>query len=205
MGSLPPGLTISSPSTGPSITISGTPTSQGTFNFTVRVTDTLGQFATRALSITINLPAPPNITITTLPAGTINQTYNQACAGNRDGNADLQHRLPRYRHTPPGSRPESASTGTITGTPTATGTLPVHRPRRRHFRTELIRKRFLFSLGTYNPPQITFPPRCQVEQSVCPTVRRRYRQPEGWAHLPGVFLWDRSHQVSPVSPQLDPV
>ena len=77
MGSLPPGLTIGPPSTGPSVTISGTPTSQGTFNFTVRVTDTLGQFATRALSITINLPAPPNITTTSLPAGTINQTYNQ--------------------------------------------------------------------------------------------------------------------------------
>src|SRR6478672_310658 len=61
-GSLPPGLTITSPLTGPNVTISGTPTSQGTFNFTVRVTDTLGQFFNRALSITINLPAPPNIT-----------------------------------------------------------------------------------------------------------------------------------------------
>ena len=58
VGSLPPGLRIGPPSTGPSVTISGTPGSQGTFNFTVRVTDSLGQFDTQALSITINLAHP---------------------------------------------------------------------------------------------------------------------------------------------------
>jgi putative Ig domain-containing protein len=52
VGSLSPGLTISS-LTGPTITISGNPTTQGTSNFTLRVTDTLGQVATQALSITI--------------------------------------------------------------------------------------------------------------------------------------------------------
>ena len=56
VGSLPPGLTIAS-LTGPNVIISGTPTTQGTFPFTVRVTDTLGRFATRALSITISLPS----------------------------------------------------------------------------------------------------------------------------------------------------
>jgi hypothetical protein len=122
-GSLPPGLTIVPPPTGPSVTISGTPTSQGTFPFTVRVTDTLGQFATRAFSITINLPASPNITITTLPAGTINQTYNQAVLAT--GTAPLTFSIvsPGTGTLPPGLA-LSASTGTITGMPTATGTFP---------------------------------------------------------------------------------
>ena len=100
MGSLPPGLTIGPPSTGPSVTISGTPTSQGTFNFTVRVTDTLGQFATRALSITVNLPAPPNITTTSLPAGTINQTYNQAVLATGTGTLTLSIVSPVQAHSP---------------------------------------------------------------------------------------------------------
>ena len=123
VGSLPPGLTIGSPLTGPSVIISGTPTTQGTFNFTVRVTDTLGQFATRALSITINLPAPPNITTTSLPAGTINQTYNQAVLAT--GTAPLTFSIvsPGTGTLPPGLA-LTASTGTITGTPTATGNFP---------------------------------------------------------------------------------
>jgi len=123
VGSLPPGLTIVPPPTGPSVTISGTPTSQGTFNFTVRVTDTLGQFATRAFSITINLPAGPNITTTSLPAGTINQTYNQPVLAT--GTAPLTFSIvsPGTGTLPPGLA-LSASTGTITGMPTATGTFP---------------------------------------------------------------------------------
>ena len=120
VGSLPPGLTIGPSLTGPSVTISGTPTSQGTFNFTVRVTDTLGQFATRALSITINLPARPNITITTLPAGTIGQNYNQAVLAT--GTAPLTWSL-SAGSLPPGLN-LSPTSGTITGAPTATGTFP---------------------------------------------------------------------------------
>jgi len=117
-GSLPPGLTIGS-LTGPSVTISGTPTSQGTSNFTVRVTDTLGQFATRALSITISLPSPPNITTTTLPSGSIGQTYNQAVLAT--GTAPLTWSISAGA-LPPGLTLNA--TGTITGAPTATGTFP---------------------------------------------------------------------------------
>ncbi|MFZ3137404.1 MAG: chitobiase/beta-hexosaminidase C-terminal domain-containing protein [Thermodesulfovibrionales bacterium] len=47
-GSLPNGLSLSS-----SGGISGTPTASGTFNFTVRVTDSIASTATKALSITI--------------------------------------------------------------------------------------------------------------------------------------------------------
>ncbi|HEU4504016.1 MAG TPA: putative Ig domain-containing protein [Nitrospira sp.] len=123
VGSLPPGLTIGPSLTGPSVTISGTPTSQGTFNFTVRVTDTLGQVATRALSITINLPAPPNITITTLPAGTIGQNYNQAVLATGTGPLTFNIVSPGTGTLPPGLN-LNTSTGTITGAPTATGNFP---------------------------------------------------------------------------------
>ena len=123
VGSLPPGLTIGPLLTGPNVTISGTPTSQGTFNFTLRVTDTLGQFFNRALSITITLPARPNITTTSLPAGTINQTYNQAVLATGTGTLTWSIVSPGTGTLPPGLT-LNASTGTITGAPTATGTFP---------------------------------------------------------------------------------
>jgi hypothetical protein len=118
-GSLPPGLTINS-LFGPNVTISGTPTTQGTFPFTVKVTDTLGQFATRALSITVNLPAPPKITTPSLPAGTIGQPYNQAVLAT--GTGTLTYSL-SGGSLPPGLT-LNGTTGTIIGSPTATGTFP---------------------------------------------------------------------------------
>jgi hypothetical protein len=49
-GALPPGLELPRREN----TISGTPTTAGTFTFTVRVTDDLGAFSEKALSITIS-------------------------------------------------------------------------------------------------------------------------------------------------------
>jgi hypothetical protein len=49
-GTLPPGLELPKGEN----TISGTPTTAGTFTFTVRVTDDLGAFSEKELSITIN-------------------------------------------------------------------------------------------------------------------------------------------------------
>ena len=74
-GSLPTGLNPINSSTGQ---ITGTPSVAGKFDFTVQVTDTLNQSDTQALSITIDLPAPPNITTTSpLPNGTVASGYNQ--------------------------------------------------------------------------------------------------------------------------------
>lgn len=66
-GSLPPGLNLSPIGT-PTATISGSATTQGSYAFTIRVTDSFGGSATQALSIDV-LPA---LTITTpaLPART---------------------------------------------------------------------------------------------------------------------------------------
>jgi hypothetical protein len=75
VGTLPAGLSLNT-STG---AITGTPTTSGTSNFTVKVTDSTkptGLTATAAMSITIN--APLAITTTTLPGGTVGSPYNGA-------------------------------------------------------------------------------------------------------------------------------
>ena len=113
VGSLPPGLS-GIPSTGPSVTISGTPTSQGTFHFTVRVTDSLGQSDTRALSITINLPPPLNITTTSLPAGSIGQAYSGPVAAT--GGFGARTWSISAGTLPPGLN-LNPTTGVISGTP----------------------------------------------------------------------------------------
>ena len=76
-GSLPPGLTLS-PTGTPSATLSGTPTTQGTFNFTVQVTDTAAATDTQALSITIAATPALTITTTSLPGGSVGQAYSQS-------------------------------------------------------------------------------------------------------------------------------
>jgi len=114
-GSLPAGLTLNA-NTG---AITGTPSgSPGTANFTVQAADSLGQTATKALSITINA-APLAIVTTSLPNGTVNAAYSatlQASGGTQ----------PYTWTITVGALPAgltlNANTGAITGTPTGTGT-----------------------------------------------------------------------------------
>jgi len=70
-GALPSGLSLSTTHGN----IAGTPTSSGSFNFTLRVTDSIPQFDEQNLTITINTPTPPSITTSSLPTGTVNQPY----------------------------------------------------------------------------------------------------------------------------------
>jgi putative Ig domain-containing protein len=114
VGTLPQNLGIN-PMTG---VISGTPTAAGTSSFTVQVTDSGGQADIQALSITINSPTPPTITSTSpLPAGTVSVPYSlQLTATGGFGT---------LAWTFTGSLPVNltlSSTGTISGTPTNTGT-----------------------------------------------------------------------------------
>ena len=53
-GSLPPGLALAANGK-----VSGTPTKEGTYDFTVKVTDAKGETATQALTIVISAPPPP--------------------------------------------------------------------------------------------------------------------------------------------------
>jgi len=114
-GSLPPGLNPINPSTG---LISGTPSAAGTFNFTVRATDTIPQFDDQPLSITIGLPAPPDITTTSpLPAGTAGQLYSQQVQA-LGGFGNLTWGISAGA-LPPGLDIDP-NTGVISGTPSGT-------------------------------------------------------------------------------------
>ncbi len=112
--SLPPVLSLD-PTTG---VIAGTPTAEGTWSFTVRVADTGGQEDTQVLSILINPPSPPSITTPTLPDGTVGVAYSEVLDAT-GGTGTLVWSLSA------GSLPTNlnlSSDGTISGTPTDTGT-----------------------------------------------------------------------------------
>jgi len=76
-GTLPDGITLSSDGT-----LSGTPGAQGTFNFTIRVTDASGKAANKPFAIEVG-PPPPPLAITTelLPNATQGLSYNARLQG----------------------------------------------------------------------------------------------------------------------------
>ena len=115
-GSLPPGLSLSS-----SGTISGTPTSTGTYNFSVEVQDSElpTQASVRNLQIIVRSSGQTlSVTTTSLPGGTVNTPYNALLSAN--GGI-----TPYTWSIVAGSLPIGvsliASTGQITGTPGAAG------------------------------------------------------------------------------------
>jgi subtilisin family serine protease len=112
-GSLPPGLSLA-PSTA---TITGTPTSAGTFSFTAQVTDSASQSDTQALSITVAV-APLAITTTSLPSGTVGVAYSAALAASGG--------VPPYTWSrTSGKLPNGltlSTSGVISGTPSKRGT-----------------------------------------------------------------------------------
>ena len=114
-GSLPAGLSLNA-STG---AITGNPTTAGTVNFIVRATNSAGNI-TRNLSIVVNPAAiAPTITTSSLPNATVGTAYSQTLAAT--GTAPITWAVST------GSLPVgltlNASTGAITGTPTAAGTV----------------------------------------------------------------------------------
>ena len=110
-GSLPPGLTLSS--TG---TISGTPTTPGSFPFSVNATDANGCVGSGSFTIVISCPAT-TISPASLPGGSVGTPYNQTLtASGAPG--------PYTFSISTGSLPPGLTlspTGTIAGTPTTTG------------------------------------------------------------------------------------
>ena len=118
-GTLPAGLSLNS-STG---AIAGTPTGPtGTSTFAIKVTDASNVSSMSATSgnitIKVTLPGAPSISTTSLPAGTVGVAYNQTVAAS-GGVAPLTYSIN------PGTLPAGlgigASSGAITGTPTAVG------------------------------------------------------------------------------------
>lgn len=120
-GRIPPGTTLFTQGTS-SGGITGVPTEEGVFAFTIQVRDTTGTKDTESFSITINPPRPLVITnqSDTLSPGTVGEFY---CCGNlfADGG------VPDYTWSlvggelPPGLELQE-SPGRITGTPTTAGT-----------------------------------------------------------------------------------
>ncbi|MGA2986911.1 MAG: putative Ig domain-containing protein [Terriglobia bacterium] len=116
-GSLPPGLTME-PGSG---VISGSPSSQGNFTFTVALKDSspTPQAQTQSLTIAIGAPGPLAITTSSLLDGTLNTPYNAKLAATGG--------TPPYAWSiatgaPPAGVALTSSLGAISGTPSSTGT-----------------------------------------------------------------------------------
>ena len=117
-GGLPPGLRLSY-----DYEIIGTPEKAGTFNFTVKATNSMGFFkykrsALKALSITVKeRPVAPTIPAASLPNGTVGTPYARLLSVN--GDAPIKWSF-ENGILPPGL--SFSEKGTITGTPTEAGT-----------------------------------------------------------------------------------
>ena len=113
-GSLPPGLSLSSGGT-----ISGTPISLGTYNFTVAFDQTVGFEGSdeQDLSIQVDPDTAPQIANTTMPNGTVGYGYfvTLGTVGNRQGEWALTG-----GSLPAGLELDGPS-GEISGAPTAVG------------------------------------------------------------------------------------
>jgi hypothetical protein len=120
-GRIPPGTTLFTQGTS-SGGITGEPTTEGTFAFTIQVRDATGATDTESFSITINPPLPLVITnqSDTLSLGTVGEFY---CCGNLFASGGVS---PYTWSLVAGALPPglelSESPGRITGTPTAAGT-----------------------------------------------------------------------------------
>lgn len=116
-GALPAGLFLSSSSG--TIKVTGTPTTAGTANFTVQVTDALNSSTTRALSIVVANEASPTVSTSSLINAQADVPYTQqiVAAGGK---------LPYAYDITLGALPTgvslNATTGALSGTPTTSGT-----------------------------------------------------------------------------------
>ena len=111
-GGLPPGLGIVGS------VIAGTPTTAGTFNFTVKVTDAANNTATANLSIQIVTPLQI-LTTSPLPPAVENQFYSTTLIGS-GGSGTLSWSV--MLSSLPTGLSLNASTGVISGTPSVFGT-----------------------------------------------------------------------------------
>ncbi|HSB10862.1 MAG TPA: putative Ig domain-containing protein [Blastocatellia bacterium] len=117
LGSLPGGLSLSTAGV-----ISGTPTSTGTFNFTVQANDSASGSAQKALSLTI-AGAPTPVSITTespLAGGSVGTSYSRTLSA-LGGTAPYTWSVVAGLGSLPGGLSLSGA-GVISGTPSAAGT-----------------------------------------------------------------------------------
>ncbi len=109
---LPPGLQLSSG------VISGTPTTAGSFTFTIQVTDSAGNYSTGAFTIRI---APAALRLTTGPLS--NTQVNTAVSVQFAGTGGIPpYTFVEFGALPPGI--QMSSSGLLSGTPTKAGVYP---------------------------------------------------------------------------------
>ena len=111
-GALPAGLSLTSGGL-----ISGTPTTAGTFTFTVTATDASGCKGLRVYTVTIAAAPCPVITVSpaTLPGGVVGTAYNQTVSAAPPG----AYTFSVSSGALPNGLSLNASTGAITGRPTS--------------------------------------------------------------------------------------
>lgn len=112
-GALPSGLGLN-PNTG---AITGTPTVNGVFNFTVQATDSTPNTGTRAYTLNVGTNSL-TVNPSTLPAGTKGTAYNQTLTAT-GGNGSYTFAI--ASGTLPAGLTLNAATGVISGTPTGSG------------------------------------------------------------------------------------
>ena len=122
-GSLPPGLELSGEGV-----ISGTPTTTGTFNFVVQVSDGGTPVLSASNSLSITIVRTIAITTLALPNGVTNEVYSMTLTA---AGGSLPYTWSKATGSlPPGL--ELSGEGVISGTPTTTGTfLQFRRPGKR--------------------------------------------------------------------------
>lgn len=124
-GKLPPGLTLQTfgDPTDASNELAGTPTTAGTFTFTMRVSDYHGQQATQQFSLTVDPPL--QISTTPLAAGTVGVPYSRDLIAQGGAPPYSWFVVTSINELPPGltlgATPPDFN-NVLTGTPTQAGT-----------------------------------------------------------------------------------
>jgi hypothetical protein len=113
-GTLPPNVLLS-PSTG---ALTGTPTTAGSYNFTIIATDTAAATGSQAYTVVISDPVTPiTLSPTTLPNGAVGTAYNQTVTASGGAGGFTYS----FTGTLPPNISLNTSTGALTGTPTTAG------------------------------------------------------------------------------------
>jgi len=109
----PGGLTLGASSSNPATTLNGTPTTSGTFTFTIQAGDSAGHTASQSYTLVI-APAPITIAPGKLPDGTVGTPYSQQLTATGGAGGYV---FTIGSGAPPGIA--VSSSGLLSGTPTA--------------------------------------------------------------------------------------
>jgi len=116
-GTLPTGTSLTTTGTPANAVISGPLTASGTFNFSLKVTDSALVSATKAYTVTVS-GNPLVLTTTTIPNGTVGVAYSTTFTATGGTAPDTWS---VSSGTLPGGLSLNSSTGTLSGTPTVSG------------------------------------------------------------------------------------